>query len=297
MRHKWFFLVILGVACLQTVNAQIYIKTDYFGSSDFRNAEGEKIGGKGDLKVIQGGLQIPVSVKMNELNQPTAWAVALQGSYGEMGNKNLSEDFALNKLLNAQIAVIHTRPLTDKWSIMALVGGGVYTNMSHFSSKCFLGQGGVLFIRKMNPNLDLGGGAAINNMLGYPMAFFSLYLDWHKAGKYDFNLSMTTKFEISAGMKLNEKWKLRLIGEANGMSAVVDKDGESQIYVHNWGTIGFRPELKLGKMWKTYMTAGVSVKRESYYQKRTLKAFYSDIEDYPHFGVAPYISFGLGFGF
>lgn len=297
MRYKWLFSVILGLTLQQAANAQIYVKTDYFGSSDFRDADGTKIGGKGDFKVVEGGLQIPVSVKMNELNQPTAWAVALQGSYGKMSNKDLSSDFALDKLFNAQLALIHTRPLSEKWSIMAIVGGGIYTDMSHFSSKCFLGQGGVLFIRKMNSNLDLGGGAAINNMLGYPMAFFSLYLDWHKDGKYDFNLSMTTKFEISAGMKLDDKWKLRLIGEANGMSAVVDKDGESQIYVHNWGTIGLRPELNLGKMWKAYMTAGVSVKRESYYQKRTLKAFYSDIDNYPHFGVAPYVSLGIGFGF
>ncbi len=297
MRYKWLFLVILIPALQEVVNAQIYIKTDYFGSSDFRNADRSKTGGKGDFKMVEGRLQIPIHIKMNELNQPTAWAVALQGSYGEMDNKNLSDDFALNKLLNVQIVVIHTRPLTEKWSIMALVGGGIYTDMSYFSGKCFLGQGGVLFIRKMNPNLDLGGGAAINNMLGYPMAFFSLYLDWHKNGNYDFRLSMTTKFEVSASMKLNKKWKLRLIGEANGMSVIVNKNGESQIYVHNRGTIGLRPELKLGKMWKTYMTTGVSVRRESYYQKRTLKAFYSNIEDYPHFGIAPYISFGVGFGF
>lgn len=297
MRYKWLFSAILVLASLQTVSAQIYIKTDYFRTSDFRDADKTKIGGKGDFKIVEGGLQIPVFITMNELNQPTAWVVALQGAYGEMNNKGLSPNFALNRLFNAQLALIHTRPLSEKWSVMAMVGGGIYSDMSHFSGKCILGQGGVLFIRRMNANLDIGGGAAINNMLGYPMAFFSLYLDWHQNGKYDFNLSMTTKFEISGGMRLNEKWKLRVIGEANGMSAVVDKDGESQIYVHNWGTIGFRPELNLGKMWKAFMTVGVSVKRESYYQKRTLKAFYSSIEDYPHFGVAPYISFGLGFGF
>jgi hypothetical protein len=181
---------------------------------------------------------------------------------------------------------------------MALAGGGIYTDrLSHLSVNNFLGQGGVVFIRKMNTALDLGGGVAINNILGYPMAFFTLYIDWHKEGIFDFNLSMTTKFEISAGIKLDDKWKLRLIGGANGMSAIVDKDGKYQLYVHNWGTIGLRPELKFGGMWKACLTAGVSVKRESYYQARTLKAFYADVVDYPYFGVAPYLSFGLGFGF
>lgn len=299
MRYKWLLLVVLGVTLYQNVNAQIYIKSTYFAPSKFKDEEGIDVGGKGDFKMIQGGLQIPVSVKMNELNQPTAWAVALQGSYGEMGNKNLSEDYALNKLLNAQLAVIHTRPLTEKWSMMALLGGGIYTDMSEFSGKCFLGQGGAVFIRKMNPNLDLGGGATINNILGYPMLFPTIYLDWHKNGMFDFNLSLTTKFEISAGMKLNDSWKLRLIGEANSMSAVVDRDEKTQIYVHSWGTIGLQPELKFGKMFVARMSAGVCAKRESYYQDRTIKAFFhEDVEKkYPHFGVSPYISFGLGFGF
>jgi hypothetical protein len=148
----------------------------------------------------------------------------------------------------------------------------------------------------MNPNLDLGGGAAINNILGYPMAFVALYLDWHKDGKYDFNISLTTKAEISAGMQLNEKLKLRLIGEANGMSAVVEKDGESKIFVVNYGTIGLQPEFKLGKLLTLQMTGGVSVNRDAYFQDRTIKAFFDSEDNYPHFGVAPYISVGLRYG-
>jgi hypothetical protein len=117
---KRFVLVILGVVFYQAANTQVYVRTDYVGSSDFRDAKGAKVGGKGDFKVVEGGIQLPVSVKMNGLNQPIAWAIALQGSYGEMKNKQLSEDFALNKLLNAQLALIHTRPIAEKWSIMAL---------------------------------------------------------------------------------------------------------------------------------------------------------------------------------
>lgn len=120
---------------------------------------------------IQGSLQIPVSLKMNELNQPTAWAVAMQGSYALMNHQDLSTDYNLNELLNAQLVVIHMRPLSKRWSIIAMLGGGIYTDLSGFSGKCILGQGGVLFVRKMNPNLNLGGGVAINNVLGYPMAF------------------------------------------------------------------------------------------------------------------------------
>lgn len=295
MRCHFFFLI-CGILFNHAVIAQVYIKTEYIAPSSFRDATGSKIGGKGDFKSLQGGLQIPISVKMNELNQPTAWGVALQGSYVSMNNQNLSTDYCLNELLNAQLVLIHTRPLSERWSMIAMLGGGIYTDLTEFSEKCILGQGGALFIRKMNPNLDLGGGAAINNMLGYPMAFFALYLDWHKNGKYDFNISMTTKFEISASMKLSEKFRLRLVGEANGMSAVVDKDGESKIFVQNYGIVGLQPELKLGNFLIARMTAGISVARDAYFQDRTVKAFFEHVDHYPHFGVAPYFSFGLKYG-
>lgn len=296
MKYTWIILMISFITFYQQIGAQVYVKTEYIGSSSFRDADDNKIGGKGDLVSVQGGLQIPISVKTNELNQPTAWAIALQGSYASMNNQDLSTDYCLNELLNAQLALIHIRPISEKWSLIAMLGGGIYTDLSGFSSKCILGQGGALFVRKMNPNLDLGGGAAINNILGYPMAFIALYLDWHKDGKYDFNISLTTKAEISAGMRLNEKLKLRLIGEANGMSAVVEKDGESKIFVVNYGTVGLQPEFKLGKLLTIQMTGGVSVNRDAYFQDRTIKAFFDSEDNYPHFGVAPYISVGLRYG-
>lgn len=297
MNYKWIISIILSVALTQTAIAQVFIKTEYIPPSSYRDENNNKVGGKGDFMSIQGSLQIPVSVKMNEFNQPTAWALALQGSYASMQNQDLSTDYCLNKLLNAQLVLMHTRPLSKRWSIIAMLGGGIYTDLSEFSGKCILGQGGVLFVRKMNPNLDLGGGVAINNVLGFPMAFFALYLDWHKNGKYEFNLSMASKFEISAGMKLNPKLKLRLVGEANGMSAVVEKDGESKIFVHNYSTIRLQPELKVGKLLTAQMSAGISLIRDVYFQDRTIKAFYADVEDYPHFGVAPYVSVGLKYGF
>lgn len=108
---------------------------------------------------------------------------------------------------------------------------------------------------------------------------------------------MASKFEISAGMKLNKKLKLRLVGEANGMSAVVEKDRESKIFVHNYSTIRLQPELKLCKLLTAQMSAGISVIRNVYFQDRTIKAFYADVEDYPHLGVALYVSVGLQYGF
>lgn len=108
---------------------------------------------------------------------------------------------------------------------------------------------------------------------------------------------MTSKFEISAGTRLNAKLKLRLVGEANGISAVVEKNRKSKIFVHNYSTIRLQPELKLRKSLTAQMSAGISVIRDVYFQDRTIKAFYADAEDYPHFSIAPYFAVGLKYGF
>lgn len=296
--YVWAIAAAFSTIGFHEAKAQIILKTEHITTSRFLDENGNKVGeGKGDLKRITGGVQIPVSLKMNELNQLTAWAVALKGTYASMNNRNLSTGYCLNEILNAQLAVIHTRPLSERWSMMVMLGGGIYTDLSKFSGKTILGQGGVLFIRKMNSNLDLGGGAAINNVLGYPMAFFAIYLDWHKNGQFDFNISMATAFEISASMQVKEKLRLRLIGEANGVSAVVNRNGKSKIFVQQYGTIGLQPEFRLGKCATVGLTAGVSVSRDSYYQGRTIKAFYGKNPDtYPHFGVAPYVAAAFKYG-
>jgi hypothetical protein len=291
-------VAVLSVTAVRDAEAQIVLKTEYIAPSGFRDEDGNRIGtGKGDLKSLSGGLQIPVSVRMNERNQPTAWAVALKGTCVSMNNRNLSRDYCLNEMLNAQLAVVHTSPLSERWSLIAMLGGGVYMDLSEFSGKCILGQGGALFIRKMNPDLDLGGGAAINNVLGYPMAFLAFYLDWHKNSKFDFNLSLANTFEISAIMQVRENLRLRLIAEANGVSAVVNKDGESKIFVQQYVTAGLQPEFKLSKYITAVVTAGVSVNRDAYFQERKIRAFYGKSPDkYPHFGIAPYFAFTFKYG-
>jgi len=293
MKYTWLVLVtLLGIIINQETQAQIILSSEYMAPSSFMDEDGEKIGkGKGDLKTISAAMQIPLSVKMNEHNQPTAWSIGLSSTYASMNNRNLSTDYCIDEILNAQLAVIHTRPISEKWSVLGMLGGGIYTGLSDFSGKCILGQGGILFIRKMNPNLSLGGGVAVNNVIGYPMAFFTFYLDWQKNGKLNFNISMINSFEISVSMQVKESLKLRLIGQANGLSAIVDRNGKSKIFVQQYGIVGFQPEFKWGKYISTRITGGISVDREVYYQNRTLKAFYGNMhDDYPHFGITPYFA-------
>jgi hypothetical protein len=119
-------LFFFGVLVNMELYGQIQIDSSYMLSSNYRDDTNTEIGGKGDFKDIRLGLQIPVYVKMNELNQPTAWAIALQGAYASMDNTGLAADLCISQLLNAELGVTHLRPLSEKWSLNASLGGCVY---------------------------------------------------------------------------------------------------------------------------------------------------------------------------
>ena len=305
--------LIIGLMYCAQINAQVYFKTEYISSSKYQDEDGNKNGGKGDMKTIQGGAKIPLSVKMNENNRPTAWAVAISGSYASMDNKNLSKDLYLREMLNAQVGLIHMRPLNEKWSMMALLGAGWYTSdLSKMSGRSILGQGGVLFIKHAKPNMDWGVGVALNNVLGYPMIFPSLYFDWRLEGKYQFKISMYNTFEASASMKVSDRFKLSLIGEANGLTAVVERNGKTMLFVNQYGYAGLQPEFTIGKSLSIPITIGVSMSREVYYKERTIKAFFDDNKSIsfdkdgfaeidsdkrPGFGISAYCSVGIKYEF
>lgn len=168
MKTTLFVLLLL----IPAINgqAQIYIESAYITPSEFRNENGEKAGGEGNLKIINGGIKIPVSVKTDKNNKPIAWAVALTGTYASLDNKNLSEGHSLSEIINLQTGLMHLRPLSEKWSVLATAGVGLFTSgLRRKSGKTILGEGGVLIIRHAKPNFDWGAGVALNNALGYPM--------------------------------------------------------------------------------------------------------------------------------
>jgi hypothetical protein len=198
--------------------------------------------------------------------------------------------------MNLQLGVYHLRPLNDKWSMRASVGMGIFTPSADFSKISFknvLGSGGVVFIRHIKPNLDIGGGAAINSSLGYPMIFPAVYVKWKLDGKFDVNVELIESLEISAGYDFNEKFKLSYALEMNGQVALLEKDGKDMIFSHQYIVTGFRPELKFGKTgFSVTGMAGLNLYRPASYRDRTLKGLFASGNDY-YFSVSPYLAVGL----
>lgn len=299
MKNILLCAVILFLVLSENMWAQVSIKTGYISSSRYKNEEGQKTGGKGDLRFIEGGINIPVSQKMNESNQPTVWMISAGGSYTSMNNKNLQSYIDIDHILNLQLNVTNIRPISKRWLLLTTIGGGVYAASADIRLKNILGQGGTIFIRQFKPNLSLGAGLAINNTFGYPMLFPAIYFDWSTEGRYQIKVSMLNAMEVSAGIRMNKYIDLNLVAEMNGTLALVERNGEDAMFSQQFIIVGLQPELTVGTSFSVVATAGVSCSRIAYYTNRTLKAFFKDMskEIDPYFKPALYISMGMKYKF
>ena len=72
-KMKWISIATVLVLMLSVeCTAQITIKTEYFGTSAYRDEHNQKVGNsKGSAMVYHGSANLPLSMKKNESNQPT----------------------------------------------------------------------------------------------------------------------------------------------------------------------------------------------------------------------------------
>lgn len=300
MKLKLVSVIVFTLLYLQVSAQEVSFKTEYLGKSGYYylppgEKSREKIGeGKGSAMVYQAGLNIPLSMKLDENKRPTVWGIGLGGAYVSLKNENFKEEM-VSEITNMQVGLYHLRPLNDRWSMRASVGIGVFMPSKDFSSirfKNVLLSGGAVFIRHLKPNLSIGGGVAINSSLGYPMIFPAVYVNWKTEGKFDVNIELIEGLDISAGYDFNESFKLAYALEMNGQLALLKKDGREVIFSHQYIVTGFRPELKLSKKLSLTGMAGLNLYRPASYSDRTLKGVFASDNDY-YFSVSPYASVGV----
>jgi len=280
--------------------AQVSFKTEYFGTSNYKNNDGEKVGNsKGSAMVYSGIANIPLAVKINKDSLSSTWILNLSSDHASLDNKNFTQDLVLSHITNLQLSVVNIRQLSQKWSLIAFAGAGIYTSetqISKVNANSILGNGGAIFVKKINPKLDLGAGLALTNTLGYPMLFPALYVNYNSEGKYTFKFSMLNGIQASAGYNFNKTFDLHLIAEMNGQMALLKKDGKNVIFTHQYAVAGLRPEIKINKNISLPITLGVNAVRFAYFQDRNLKSFFKDKES-SYFDFSPYAAAQINYKF
>lgn len=298
-------LIVGGVFSCMSGRAQVSFKTEYIGNSGYwympsGDKPSVKVGdSEGSAVVYQGSANIPFYSKMNENGRLTAWGVGTGAAYASLNNKHFPDDM-VSEIMNLQLGFFHLRPLNDRWSLLATFGVGVFTpftDLSRIRYKHVLGSVGVIVIRHLRPNLDIGGGLAINSTFGYPMAFPALYLNWTLESRFRVNVSLGEGLELTAGYGFNDYFRLSLAAEMNGQMALLEKDGKDMMFTHQYIVTGLRPEVRLGKSgFSVPVTVGINAMRPAYYSDRTLKGMFATNNDF-YFRVSPYVAAGVRYGF
>ena len=277
-----FIILLLGVNSF----AQISVKMEYISNSEFYDAVADTNTGNGSAMIYSAGAMVPLSMQASAEDDPykraTIWGVALSGTFVKMDNQNFPIGKELpSQVMNLGATALHLRPLKERWSMLMALGIGSYTPENRLSAiridENVLANGALVFIWHWRPNLEIGGGVALNNSFGYPMVFPALYLKY-KGGfsdKLTIDVSLLDGTKVAFGYDYSENLSLKLVANIGGYSAYLRRNGQKEMFSSQTFFVGLEPEFKLGKHISIPVTFGGSFIRSGRYRERTLNAMFA----------------------
>lgn len=277
-----FIILLLGVNSF----AQISVKTEYISNSKFYDAVADTNTGNGSAMIYSVGAMVPLSMQASAEDDPykraTIWGVALSGTFVKMDNDNFPIGKELpSQVMNLGATALHLRPLKERWSMLMALGIGSYTPENRLSAiridENVLANGALVFIWHWRPNLEIGGGVALNNSFGYPMVFPALYLKY-KGGfsdKFTIDINLLDGTKVAFGYDYSENLSLKLVANIGGYSAYLRRNGQKEMFSSQTFFVGLEPEFKLGKHISIPVTFGGSFIRSGRYRERTLSAMFA----------------------
>ena len=277
-----FIILLLGVNSF----AQISVKTEYISNSEFYDAVADTNTGNGSAMIYSAGAMVPLSMQASAKDDPykraTIWGVALSGTFVKMDNHNFPIGKELpSQVMNLGATALHLRPLKERWSMLMALGIGSYTPENRLSAiridENVLANGALVFIWHWRPNLEIGGGVALNNSFGYPMVFPALYLKY-KGGfsdKFTIDINLLDGTKVAFGYDYSENLSLKLVANIGGYSAYLRRNGQKEMFSSQTFFVGLEPEFKLGKHISIPVTFGGSFIRSGRYRERTLSAMFA----------------------
>ena len=266
--------------------AQISVKTEYISNSKFYDAVADTNTGDGSAMIYSVGALVPLSMQApkedDPYQRPTVWGVSLNGTFVQMDNHN----FPLGKehpsqVMNLGVSAIHLRPLKERWSMLMALGAGSYTPENRLSSihigENVVANGAFVLVWHLRPNIEIGGGVALNNSFGYPMVFPAFYFKY-KGGfsdKFTIDINLLNGTKVAFGYDYSENLSLKLVANIGGYLAYLRRNGQKEMFSSQTFFVGLEPEFKLGKHISIPVTFGGSFIRSGRYRERTLSAMFA----------------------
>jgi len=277
------FIALLFVV---SVSAQISVKTEYISNSKFYDAVSDSNIGDGSAMIYSVGALVPLSMKLPEeddpYQRPTVWGVGLNGTFVKMNNHNFPIGKELpSEVMNLGATVLHLRPLKERWSMLMALGAGSYTPENRLSSihigENVVANGAFVLVWHLRPNIEIGGGVALNNSFGYPMVFPAFYFKY-KGGfsdKFTIDINLLDGTKVAFGYDYSENLSLKLVANIGGYLAYLRRNGQKEMFSSQTFFVGLEPEFKLGKHISIPVTFGGSFIRSGRYRERSLSAMFA----------------------
>ena len=278
-------ITLIALLIVVSAFAQISVKAEYIGNSKFYDAVADTNTGDGSATIYSVGAMVPLWIQAPAEEDPykraTVWGVALSGTFVKMENQNFPIGKELpSQVMNLGATALHLRPLKERWSMLMALGIGSYTPENQLSAihigENVLANGALVFVWHWRPNLEIGGGVALNNSFGYPMVFPAFYLKY-KGGfsdRFTIDVSLLDGTKVAFGYDYSENLSLKLVANIGGYSAYLRRNGQKEMFSSQTFFVGLEPEFKIGKHISIPITAGAIFLRTGRYRKRALGAMF-----------------------
>lgn len=298
MSRLLIILSVISLATIKSLSQNVTVKYDYISSSTlYDNNDNSR--GEGDISIISGNFNLPLSFKLNQEKQPIIWTASVNSKYAILNNNIDASLYNPDKILNTSVNITHIRPVNSRWSFLATLGVGVYAHPDNIRWNSLLANGGFCFIYTLNENLRLGVGGGLTNSYGAPIIIPMIYLKWQTKGKYELNIDFAGRLKISAATQISPKSKLELVAiEMDGISAVVDVNNDSKIYSSTMFKSYLSGDYSLNKHFRLFAGIGVDWRRTANLRDRSLKNMFDfNNEGDKHFAPAFRLNAGIKYQF
>ena len=278
-------ITLIALLIVVSAFAQISVKAEYIGNSKFYDAVADTNTGDGSATIYSASAMVPLLMQASAEDDPykraTIWGVALSGTFVKMENQNFPIGKELpSQVMNLGATALHLRPLKERWSMLMALGIGSYTPENQLSAihigENVLANGALVFVWHWMPNLEIGGGVALNNSFGYPMVFPAFYLKY-KGGfsdKFTIDVNLLDGAKVAFGYNYHKNLSLKLVANMGGYLAYLKRNGQKEMFSSQTFFVGLEPEFKIGKHISIPITAGAIFLRTGRYRKRALGAMF-----------------------
>lgn len=278
-------ITLIALLVVVSAFAQISVKAEYIGNSKFYDAVADTNTGDGSATIYSASAMLPLWTQAPDEEDPykraTVWGVALSGTFVKMENQNFPIGKELpSQVMNLGATALHLRPLKERWSMLMALGIGSYTPENQLSAihigENVLANGALVFVWHWRPNLEIGGGVALNNSFGFPMVFPAFYLKY-KGGfsdKFTIDVNLLDGAKVAFGYNYHKNLSLKLVANMGGYLAYLKRNGQKEMFSSQTFFVGLEPEFKIGKHISIPITAGAIFLRTGRYRKRALGAMF-----------------------